>query len=185
LRRDAGLQPFQLDEAAERRVAAEPTVELQPANLLGDPCQGRLGGRDVDSERPYDGEQRSPVLGDVLLKPLQELPARRPPVAVRGPPRELDADHGAGEVVVQIDVELPHREHAAFIPARPPREPRGFATSPPRACPLHAVQASAARPAEARQVSDERRDTDEPDVKPSEQRGGSTPSDAKTARTAP
>jgi hypothetical protein len=47
---------------------------------------------------------------------------------------------------------------------------------------LHAEQLRAARPAEARQVSDERRDTDEPDVKPSEQRGGSTPSDAEAAR---
>jgi len=34
-------------------------------------------------------------------------------------------------------------------------------------------------------VSDERRETDDPNVKPSEQRGGSTPSDAEAARKGP
>src|SRR6185369_15206344 len=43
-----------------------------------------------------------------------------------------------------------------------------------------------ARPDQRRhEVSDEQRERDEPDLKPSEQRGGSTPSDAEAARKGP
>jgi hypothetical protein len=116
---DAGLQSFQLDEAAERRIASQPPVQLQPGRLLGDPSACRLRGRDVHVERPHDGEQRPPVLRDLAVKALEERADRRSPVALPRPPRELDADGGAGEVIVQVDVELPHREHAASIPGPP------------------------------------------------------------------
>src|SRR5689334_8117561 len=39
---DAGLQSLQLDEAAERRIAPQPPVQLQPGRLLGDPSACRL-----------------------------------------------------------------------------------------------------------------------------------------------
>src|SRR5690349_20368157 len=103
---DAAHQPLELDHAAQRRVAPEAAVQLQPAELLGGPGEAILELVLAGVEAPHDRLERGAVLGDLPGKFLEELAVGRSLVLAGGPAGELEAESRARQMVVQVDREL-------------------------------------------------------------------------------
>ena len=75
-------------------------------DLLGGPCDRHLDAVLADAEVIHHGFERLAVRFDVLGQLRKEVAQLGSLVARRGALCELDADHGAGEMVVQVDAEI-------------------------------------------------------------------------------
>src|SRR6476646_10266139 len=101
---DPGGEHLQLQHPAERGVAAQLPVRLQPAEALGDFDEGGFELAGLDIEPFHQPDQRLPVGFDLAA----DLRQRRPELGVAAvarpqPAGELDAERGPRQVVVEVD----------------------------------------------------------------------------------
>src|SRR5690349_7503049 len=95
---------LELDYPAERRVAEQLTVRLEPAELLSTPAGGHLQRIGLDVERPHDLEERLAIRVDLCRKALQERAEARVAIAGSRAFRQLGHGRSAREVIVQVDL---------------------------------------------------------------------------------
>src|SRR5215218_456416 len=101
---DPGRQDLQLEDPAERRVAAQLAVQLQPPEALADAGERGFERFAVDPEPVHQPDQRLPVGFDLGADPRQRL-AHLAVAAVARPQAagQLDAERGPRQMVVEVD----------------------------------------------------------------------------------
>src|SRR5690606_28307750 len=126
----SSVQPLDLHQAAERRAADDPAVQLQTPELLGEPAQALVQGSSrFGAQRHHGGAQ----LLAVVLNVARQLAQRRANLGVglhrRRAARQLRASRGGAEVIVQVDVQQVAlvgghvKKLRTVAPSRQPRRP--------------------------------------------------------------
>src|SRR5437588_4865180 len=82
-------QSLELDHPAQGRVADQPTVELESADLLRAPPAEHLQAVDSNLELTHDLEQDLAILLDLTCELLEKRPIGRATVAAGRPPSQL------------------------------------------------------------------------------------------------
>src|SRR3954471_1338578 len=100
---DAEREDLELDDAAERRVAGDAAVELEPPPLLRRPAGPDLQRVAGDAQTAHDVDQRVAVLRDLGREPLERRLEVGAAVRAERAAGELEPGGRAGEVVVEVD----------------------------------------------------------------------------------
>src|SRR5919199_2019456 len=110
---------MRLLHAAQRRVAQELAVELEPAELLGDPGHRALDGVLAHAERSHDLLERLAVPRELDLETREEVAQLAAAARARGPAGELPREGRSRQVVVEVDREVLRRAvaHGHVLPA--------------------------------------------------------------------
>src|SRR5436309_918822 len=82
-------------------------VRLESSDLLGEPRTAGLRQRRLHAVLLHQREQRAPVGDDLSAEPAQKFAELAVAVLPKRAPRQLDAERRTGEMVVQVDREIP------------------------------------------------------------------------------
>src|SRR5215207_1333268 len=96
---------LELEEPAQRRVAAQLPVRLQPADALRDERERTLHPAEGNPQALHDLFERVDVLGHLARKSLQERAELGARVLRRRAPGELASCDSESELVVEVDPE--------------------------------------------------------------------------------
>ena len=119
---------LELDETAQRRVAAQLPVRLQPPDALRNERERTLDPTQRDTEALHDSLEHLDVLGHLTRKPLQESAELAARVLRRRPPCKLPSCHSESELIVEVDPEQPHP--SGLAPTPPLKRRRGAVPAP-------------------------------------------------------
>src|SRR5829696_1586972 len=113
-------QPFELEQAAQVRVAGELAVRLQPPQPLGDEPGNLLCGAPLESQAHHQAYEGVPVLLDLAREIIEEAAELGAPVRSQAPARERESGRRAAQMVIQVDAEKLSVQHGgpAFLVAR-------------------------------------------------------------------
>ena len=102
---DSDHQSFELDETRQRRIAAEPAVQLEATDLLSGPGGRNLRPRWSNSQLRHHVKERPAVISDLTFELLEQRLEGSTGILLARALDQLEPKPRAGPVVVQIDRE--------------------------------------------------------------------------------